>query len=291
MKIDFYPKRKINIKKRNIYKFLLITITILGLFFSLNFFQKEIKSFFYYFSSPFQKFFWKKAYDVSNFFNYFGNNKKLNNEINQLKDKNKQLESEIAYLRELKNENKALREALNLNLEKDFNLIFAKIISKEINRDFIIIDKGYSDGIFENMPVITYQKSLLGKVVDVYKNYSKVMLFSDKKSIVDVKIQPSKEQDKEQKQEQDNKIEENILGVLKGQGNLKSTIDLVPNDKKISEGDMVITSGLGGTFPSGILIGKIKNVKKSDLEPFQYIEIEPNFDILQLDFIFVIDKK
>jgi len=136
-----------------------------------------------------------------------------------------------------------------------------------------LINKGSEDGILEKMPVITQQKSLVGKISEVYKNFSKVMLVSNKKCAFDAKIQ-----------------EKNISGLVKGKGNFKILLDFVPQNEKISQEDIVITSSLGGLFPAGLLVGQIEEVKKSDIEPFQQVKIKPIFNIKEINFLFVITE-
>ncbi|GAG43041.1 unnamed protein product, partial [marine sediment metagenome] len=174
------------------------------------------------------------------------------NETDNLKFENQALLSQIVTLKELENENKTLREALKIGLEKDFKLILSQIIGKDISQDFILVDKGEKDGVSEGVPVITQQKVLVGKICEVYESFSKVMLISNKKSSFDVKI-----------------LDKDISGVIKGKGDFKILLDLVPRDKEIFNGDTVISSSMGGIFPSGLLVGRIKEIKKSDVDPFQ----------------------
>ena len=160
---------------------------------------------------------------------------------------------------------------MNLGLEKDFKLTLVQVIGKDISQDLLLINKGAKDGLAKNLPVITEQKNLVGRISEVYDDFSKVMLISDKDSSFDAKIS-----------------EQEIFGVVKGKGGLNLFIDRVPQDKEIKSGDILVTSVLGGVFPAGLLVGEIKEVKKSDLEPFQQAEISPFFDIGKLGNLFVI---
>lgn len=260
-------------KRRNIGKFIIAFLVIVGILFLLNFFQQEIRYFFYSISSPIQKFLWREGDNVSDFFSSLTRTNSLKKERDELNLKNQELFAEIANLKELKNENKFLREALEIGLKKDFKLILSQVIGKDISQDFLLIDKGSNDGITKGMPVITQQKIVVGRISEVYKNFSKVILISDKKSSFDAKIQ-----------------EKDISGVVKGKGNFKIILDLIPRDKEISQGDIVVTSSLGGIFPAGILVGRVKKIEKSDVEPFQYIEISPGFEITEIEKLFVIIK-
>jgi len=239
--------------------------------FLLNVFSKNVRSFFYSFSAPIQKTLWSVGDRVSDFCESFLKASKLKEEKENLLAENQFLLSEISRLKKIEQENKELRKALGLGLEKNFKLSLAQVIGKDISQDVILIDKGKNDGILENTPVISAQKTLLGKVVKVYKKFSKVKLISEKDNSFDVKIQ-----------------EKNIPGVLKGAGNLKIFLEFVPYEKDVSQGDIVVTSRLGGIFPEGLLIGRVKSVEKNDLEPFQKIEIEPAFELDNLNYLFLI---
>lgn len=261
-------------KRKYPKKFLVAAVLLVLLLLSLNFFQKNIRGFFYGLSSPVQRFLWKAGNGSSNFLISFLKAGSLKKENEELKSENEALLSQIAFLRSLKTENESLRQALNIELQKDFTLTIANIIGKDIGQDFILIDKGAKDGLSQNTPVVTSQKVLLGKVVEVYKSSSKVMLVSNKKSSFDAKIQ-----------------DKDVSGVAKGEGNFKIILDLVPRDKEVSGGDLIATTNLGGIFPAGILVGKVKDPKKNDVDPFWQIEIEPAFDINKIDSLFLIVNK
>ena len=134
-------------------------------------------------------------------------------------------------------------------------------------------NKGEKDGISEEFPVINQQKVLIGKIDKVYRNFSKVLLISNSKSSFDVKVQESE-----------------VFGIIKGKGNLKILLDFIHKEKEIKEGDLVVSSALGGFFPQGLLIGEISEVKKSDLEPFQTARVKPAFDIGDLEKLFIITE-
>lgn len=246
----------------------------------LNFFQKDVRSFFYSISAPIQKVLWRAGERTSDFLGGIVRVKILKQELDELKLENQELTAQVVVLKDLKKENKTLRQALDLEFQKEFKLSLAQIISKDISQDFILIDKGSKDGISKNMPVITQQKVLVGKICEIYKNFSKVMLVSNKESSFDAKIF--------KKEPSSLNSEKDISGVVKGQGNFRILFDLIPREENLSQEDIVITSALGGIFPKGLLVGKIKEIKKSDVEPFQQAEIEPFFDISQTEILFIV---
>ncbi len=270
---------KISFKKKKVLIWVFVGILVIVL---LNFFQKEVRSFFYSVSSPIQKVLFEAGNKTSDFLESIIEAGDLKNETNELKLKNQELLAQVVALNELKKENKILREALEIELQKDFKLALSQIIGKDISQDFILINKGSEDGISEGMPAVTQQRILVGKISEVYENFSKVMLISNKESSFDAKISAPDGPPPEAGQE------DNISGIVKGKGNSKVSFDLVLREEDIFEGDIVVTSALGGIFPKALLVGKIKTIKKIDIEQFQQAEIEPFFDISDAENIFII---
>ncbi len=254
-------------------KISLILAFLIVFFIVLNFtgLAKEVKNFFYLISSPIQKTLWQTGDRVSDFFGGIVEMKDLKEEKEDLKLRIEELLSENVVLKELEKENEILREALNIGLEKEFQLQLSQIISKDSSQDSILVDKGLEDGIRKGLPVITYQKALLGRIGRVFPDFSEVILISNNQSSFDAKLS-----------------EKEIYGVIRGKGNLEVYFDLIPKDEEIFEGDIIITAALGGIFPQGILVGSIKEVKKTDIEPFQAAEVEFSFDLKKLDNLFII---
>lgn len=251
----------------------IIIVFLIAFFIVLNLtnFAKEIKNFFYRISLPIQKILWQAGNKTSDFFEMIFEFKELKKENEELKLKLADSLAENLALEELRKENESLRKALEIGLEKDFKLILVQIIGKDISQDSILINKGSLEGITENLAVITPEKIILGKVSEVYRNFSRVTLITDKKSTFDGKI-----------------AEKEIQGVVKGKGNLKLFLDAIPRDTEVKDGDIVVTTHLGGIYPENLLVGKIKEIRKSDIEPFQQAEIFPFFEIGELENLFVI---
>lgn len=247
----------------------LILVIIVGI--NLANFDSEVKNFFYSISSPFQNWLsgissnlcqWKEA--IINF-------KKLEQENEKLKREILNLTSQNVALQELKKENKVLREGLEMDLQEPFSLVLVQVMEKNASQDFVLINKGKNSNLKEEMPVIDSQKVIWGKISEVYEDFSRVQLISHPESSFSAKVK-----DKE------------ISGFLKGKGNLKMAFDFVPQEKEINKGDVLVSSVLGNVLPKGLLVGKVKKVEKSDIDPFQKAEIEPFFSIKEEKFLFVI---
>lgn len=257
------------------FKILIPVVFFVGIFFLLNLtgLSQAVKGVFYAFASPLQSFFWKTGDNASDFGGgifEFGNIKQKNE---QLQEKNKELLAEILLLREVKNENDFLRKTMDIGLNKEFNLLLANIVAKDISRDSILINRGFKDGVKKNQPALTSQKTLLGKVGKVYENFSEVILISNSEISFDVKVSDI-----------------GVFAVAKGRGRSEINLEFVPKDKELKSGNFIISAALGGIFPEGLLVGEIKEIKKSDTEPFQSASIKPAFDIADLDKIFIIEN-
>lgn len=254
--------------KKKKFVFFLVGIIVLV---SLNFFQSEVRNFFYLISQPFQKCFNKINQSISDFGGVIFNIKELKQEKEVLLLENQSLKSQLAALKEIENENETIRQALDLNLQEEFALLMVEVTLRDSLHDFILINKGGSHGISKGMSVISGQRILVGRVAEVYDDFSQVMLITSGKSVFPGKIQ-----------------EGDIGGVIKGLGNSGLFFDLIPQQKQVSAGQQVVTVGLDKVFPKGILVGEIESVQKSDLAPFQQARIKPSFDVQGLETVFVI---
>jgi rod shape-determining protein MreC len=240
---------------------------------TLNFtgFSRNIKDFFFRLSSPIQRSFWQGGKNVSDFLTGVLRTGALKKETEDLRLENQELLVRIAGLLEQEKENEVLREALGLGLEKESELILVRVMNKDISQDSILINKGEEDGILGGMTVITEQKVVLGRIGTVYDRFSEVTLISNENSSFGATI-----------------LEREVGGVIKGKGGSGLSFDLIPKEKEIFENDVVVTSALGGVYPSGLLVGRVKTVNKSDVDPFQSAEITPAFDVGSLDYLFIL---
>jgi len=261
-------------------KFVALFLVLLC-FISLSFFQKELKNTFFKISEPIQKFLWQKGNEISDFFRAILKSKDLEKELTVAQLRNQELLAEIAKLKELRKENEILRDALEIGLQKDFELILANVISKDSFEDSIIIDSGLKEGILKDFPVITQQKVLLGRVSEVYESFSEVSLISNKEMSFSAKIQEPVLNENEEKE---------IKGIIRGRGNLKLSFELALKKAEIEKDDILITDVLGGVFPEGLLIGKVLEIEKLDIEPFQKANLVPLFELKKIDKVFLIKK-
>ncbi len=258
-------------KKETLRKTILAVFFVILLSFLLYQLRDQIKNFSYFIFSPFQRFLLRTQQSILVFLDTIYEIKNLKKENESLKAEIKKLIVEKESLRELEKENQALRKALSLGLEKEFELKMVKFLGKDVSGDIFLINKGSKDGIEEGKVVILPEKVLVGKVMKVYSNFSKVKVFTFKNFSFDVEIGKEK-----------------VEALAKGQGNFKAKIELIPKEKEIFPGDKVFTSVLGGNFPDGILVGEIDEIKESDISGFTQATLKPYFELKNLDYLFVI---
>lgn len=227
--------------------------------------------------SPIQKIFFSIGKNAQNFIQFITEIKTLKQqnerylrEIDELKEENRKLQA-------LKDENERLREMLGLKDRFDkFEIIGAQIIAKEPGNWFNVftIDKGTADGLQKNSAVIT-SKGLVGHIYEIGINRAKVISVIDSNSAVSGLIVRTRD-----------------IAVVKGDLTLQKDglckMSYISKDADIIPGDLIETSGLGGIYPKGLLIGKIKATKKEPYEISKYAIVEPVVDFKRLEEVFVI---
>ena len=274
-------------KRNGWIKTTVIVVVLFLLIGVLNLFSAQIRNFFYSITSPIQKVFSSFGYNTASVAGSIFNYKSISRENEILKNENQRLLAQMSNLQDISEQTQAVKDILACSEQEDFNLVLTNIIGLDSKEDFIIIDKGKDDGISENMPVISQEKVLYGKVYRVYKNFSQVMLISNKNSILDVQVSQFN-LDSDDDTVEENKNLSNVYGVIKGSGNLSLYLDLIPIDSQIKPEDLLVTSALEGIFPKNLTIGKIKTINKNDLKPFQTAMVESFFNVKKNDNLFII---
>ncbi len=259
-----------NPDKRRKKRTTLVIVALVCFVFLLSFFSGRIFNLFYQVSFPIQNSLGSLGNRTSFFVNYFLKADQIRKEKEILENERQQLIAEIFSLKEIERENQFLREALELGLDEEFNLVFAQAFSFDFPSDSFLVDKGKREGVSIGMPVITSRKIVVGRVFEVYDNFSRIMLITHKdSSFFDARIQKSE-----------------TIGVVKGESRFSLILDFIDKDDEIEVGRGVIT--MGEIFPGGFLAGKVKKVTEIDAEPFQKVEIKPLFDPRKLEKVFII---
>ena len=133
-----------------------------------------------------------------------------------------------------------------------------------------MIDQGLDQGVKVGLPVLAPQ-GIVGRVMEAYPQYSKVMLIVDRKSSADAMVQRTR-----------------VRGMLKGKGANRCSLEFVPKSADVQVGDLVLASGLVGLYPKGLVFGKVTAANKKNPGVFQEIEVTPSVDLSTLEEVLVV---
>ena len=257
--------------------FLIISITIVSITLKKDYVFKKLEVPVINTLSPAQKILSRVGFSIKE-------NLDMIPQLFYMKEENENLKKQVAELLQYKQnilefqrENADLRNLLGFK-ERSFqyDLEAAEVIARDPSNWFnvILIDKGEKHGRKKDMAVIT-DKGLVGYTISTASNTSKVVLITDERSSVSAMLQRTRDN-----------------GMVKGtidpapSGYLK--MEFLPQDANLVKGDIVISSGLGGLIPKGIIIGEVAEANKESYELMQYAIIKPAVDFMKLERVFVI---
>ncbi len=222
---------------------------------------------------PFEKAFSVAAFETADTFRFFSSIGNLKNENERLEKERLRLSAENARLIDIGKENEELRSELGLLPREQYELKAASVIGRDAGGlgNWLSIDQGALQGIVSGMPVIVDAGILVGRVSDVSASSSRVMLLSNPESIVN-----------------GSETGTEASGIVKGEHGLGLLFDMVLQTDVLKEGDSVVTSGLGGVFPKGLLIGTIQEPRFSEDRLFQQASLVSPIEIDRLRYVFVI---
>ena len=196
----------------------------------------------------------------------------LKNDNERLRRRLQDLEAERSRLLETDATNKRLQQLLNFRAQLPAGSITASIIASSASTWFqsCLIDKGSTENVRKGMAVVT-PLGVVGQVVSVGARSAKVLLITDANSGVDVLVQRTRSR-----------------GIVSGSLEGSTVIKYVKRTEEIQVGDRLVTSGLDGVFPKGILVGIVGNVRKQQAGLFQHIEVIPAVRAAQTEEVLVI---
>ncbi len=213
---------------------------------------------------------------AADFVNNLTDINRLTGENQTLREEKERLLAEIARLQEAEQELQQVQQLLELRgTGTGDSFIAANVFAREPNnlQERIAIDRGRADGLREDMIVLTKQGSLVGTVSRVLDDVAWVTLITDPSSAVSGLIQDSR-----------------VQGVVVGAADGTLTMEFVEETADVKEGDLVLTSGIGGRHPTGELIGQIVDVERSAQELFQAVRVQPLADFSRLEGVLVLDS-
>lgn len=196
---------------------------------------------------------------------YKSENEKLRTRIQQLEvERNRLLEAEAT--------NRRLQQLLEFRSQLASVSITASIIANSASTWFksCLLDRGSVDGVSKGMAVVT-PLGVVGQIVAVTPRTAKVLLLTDPNSGVDVFVQRTR-----------------ARGIVSGSLDNGTIMKYVKRTEDIQEGDRLVTSGLDGVFPKGIIVGAVTKVRKQTLGLFQSIEVIPAVSLARSEEVLIV---
>jgi rod shape-determining protein MreC len=249
------------IKRNNNFIFIFLVAVGLLIFLHSTKIISPLENFIVSIFKPLQTISYNSASKISVFFSRFGNINTLIDDNRKLKDEVEKLLVENIKLKIVIEENKIISEEVEFLKEKKYESVAARVIgvSPDPTIHSLIINKGKNNSIKEGLPVIVGPGILVGRVVEVDDDITKILLITDSQSKTSGIVQNSK----------------GSQGIISGEYGIYFKMELIPYDDLIEPGQYVITSGLETNIPKGLIIGQIDKVSKSPGELFQSATIRP----------------
>ena len=231
--------------------------------------------------SPLQKIIYNANDKLKESFDFFINFSKVKQENKELAAKNAELENQLIEYNRMKDENTRLREMFNYSeAHQNYNYLGCNIVGYSggnISNGYII-DKGTNDGVKKDMVVIT-PAGLVGKVTKSESSYSIVQTILNENIAVASMVESTRE----------------TTGILQGVTDSKNKnltiLSNIPIDSEIKEGDIILTSGLGGMYPQEFRIGEVVSVEVDSVGIMKKAIVKPYVDFNKLEELFVVVPK
>ena len=201
-------------------------------------------------------------------------NKSLKLENTHLKNNLKLLERKITELKEFETENQRLRLLLELKDQVQYDTLPAQVIGRDLSgwSQILLINKGTKHGVTQDMQVVSGQ-GIVGKIIETGLFSSKVQLLIDKRSRIGGIMQKSR-----------------IVGLVEGTGKDYLILNYLPRDESVFVNDLVLSSGLGGVYQKGLVIGTVRAVHEAKFGLYKYADIVPAVSFHKLEEVLVILK-
>jgi len=184
---------------------------------------------------------------------------------------NRDLRSRLLAVKEIDLENQRLKKLLDF-VEADPRKVLPALVVAEDASSWartIVIDKGQFQGIQEGAPVVVAE-GVVGRIIKVAPNSSRVLLVTDAASSISGLVQRTR-----------------TRGVVRGNGRQLNLEFALRNDL-VEEEDLIITSGMGGVFPKGLIVGRVTEVQRNEFGLFQQITLAPVVDFSRLEEVLVL---
>jgi len=213
---------------------------------------------------------------ISSFYESLAGMRSAQTENDKLKQRIQKLEVEAQQSKVLEDENKRLKELLDLKESSDYKVLPAQVIGRDTSVwfDTVIIDRGSIDGVKLNMPVVV-NGGLVGRVTAVSPLTAQVdMITRDKSGLGAVVGELGNTE---------------ALGVVRGTGKSELLeMKYVPGYIEVNKGDIVYTTGQDGIYPAGLKLGEVVDVRTGSATVPHQIQIRPTARISSMQEVAVL---
>ncbi len=229
-------------------------------------------------AKPLAQFFYNSSASVRHYYQRRDEYREFASRVDTLEQELARLTAENAGFKELEQDNIKLRAQLNFAAASHQASKLANVISQNLVFDIkqddqdIVIDQGESSGLKVGAGVVDENGVVIGKVAELRSNIARVCLTTSRNCKLPATIQNNTR----------------TIGITEGDRGLTIKMSYIPQSENINQGDTVITSGLGGDIPRGLLIGKVSQVNKLNNEIWQDVSIEPSFNRNSLTIVNVL---
>jgi rod shape-determining protein MreC len=178
----------------------------------------------------------------------------------QLREENLKLRAQLQKFEAIQAENMRLRDLLDSSLKIGDRVLVAELSSVDLDpyKQQVVIDKGTTSGVFEGQPVLDAH-AVMGQVIHVSPYNATVLLITDASHALPVQV-----------------LRNGLRTLAVGSGRInRLELPYLPNDSDIREGDLLVTSGLGGKFPPGYPVARVSRVLRTPDRPFADVVAEP----------------
>jgi rod shape-determining protein MreC len=259
-------------------KILKIFVAVFGLLIFLNIFSllDPIRS---SFSSLFDNFMMSFKRGADNVSLIQMSKVELSQKVEELEGKISEEKVDVARLHALESENEQLKNFFDFFEESSFeNYVLADVVWEDDALNFLnsnknlVINRGKNDGLSPGLAVLSEEGILIGKVVEVNSDYSKICLTSNSFCSFAVLIGN----------------EENSSGMSEGNLGMSIKLNYIAQNENVSNGDIVYTSGLEKSIPKGLYMAEVISVEKSENDIWQEVFAEPLFNIKKINRVSVL---
>lgn len=192
--------------------------------------------------------------------------------LSGIREQNSQLRSLVAQLEEYRQEAQRLQGLLDLEDQYDLAYTAARVVGRSSDswNDVVTIDKGSDDGVVAGLPVMA-GGGLVGQVVATTPHTADVRLLTDQQSGVAVLVQSNRAE-----------------GIVRGSFEGLLYLESLPANTEVEVGDVIVTSGLGGSFFRGLVVGEVVSVEQEPGDTSPVIVVNPNASISSFEEVLVV---